>query len=347
MWVKFTSQVVTVRGARRGLRAAVEWIAPVKDFVGYLNGPVFNDISVNYDVWNVNTEGTSARLYWGAATVNNALYEFYDYAANDGITPPPINLDVYAGVGEHTMEDAFALMSAQYSLSLLLAANLAAAVGLSPISNFLAPIAGVFGWVGAMAYLPDVQIGIERNRSDRLKYTAYHEYAHASHFTNVGPVYWEILAYSEIIAGGHGTENSVNAPLIAVSESWADFIGMTYAHRQYGASNSLGILISYLNWLETSKNESENHVPVGFFHDLVGGINNEVGCDKDQFGRCPPTGGGVCCGPINDQVTGFTISQMFDLMDFGTNSPSAFRNRLIQGQSTAIQTSINDLFNGY
>ncbi|GJM34541.1 MAG: hypothetical protein DHS20C18_35420 [Saprospiraceae bacterium] len=39
-------------------------------------------------------QGSQAHRFWGAATVNNAVHEFHDYAAIDGINPPPGNLGV-------------------------------------------------------------------------------------------------------------------------------------------------------------------------------------------------------------------------------------------------------------
>jgi len=113
----------------------------------------------------------------------------------------------------------------------------------------------------------------------------YHELAHSSHYTKVGIAYWTVLATNEILANGHGNENSPGAGRVALCESWAEHIGRTIAHETYGSNISSLTYSNYNNWLEHQRNEITNHIPIGYYHDLIDGINiNEqakVGQQRD------------------------------------------------------------------
>lgn len=347
MWVKFKNDRAKIRGTTRHWYAIWEWAIPVKDYVGVLWGPNFDNISINYEMWDVTDEtvGRPAHLYWGAATINNALHEFHDYAAIEGIAPPPDNLDIYAA---RNGDNAYALMSAQtHVVTDFLGPFVTSAAFANPYAGLVAAV----GWAIAIAAVPDVCIGIKNelpgsndldpnnNTSDQLKQVIYHELAHASHHTQVSSLYWRRLAEAEILAGGHGDENSLDAGIISICESWAEHVGLEFAHKTYrNTSTSFVNGDTYLDRVEVWRNESANHVPIGYYHDLIDGINlNEPVDDQDG----PPTF-------IVDNVQGFTNAYMFSLLDNSTDSPQDFTNRVITTNPTAntIQ-QINDLFNSY
>lgn len=145
----------------------------------------------------------------------------------------------------------------------------AISMGISTTSLFLGPFGPIIAFVTGAAilvYLPDIMVGIDTKNSDDLKGTAYHELGHASHFTNLNNQYWNTIVWAEIIAFGHGNANSLNAPMIALVESWAEFIGATYASRTYaGFTQHPPLFTNWLTYLERTRNESLNHVPIGFF----------------------------------------------------------------------------------
>ena len=328
MWVKFKSPRVQIRGARSGFAAVWEWAFPVKDYVGQVSGPRFNDIQVKYDIWS--NQGSSAHIHWGAATVNNALHEFHDYAIADGINPPPPFLDIYVG-RNHSY--GYALMSGQ---NMIAQAVFIVLIQTSYFAGPFGPLIAIIGASAVQSYLPDVYVGIEFNNSDRLKWLAYHEIAHASHWTKAGVSFWNELVNAEVAAKGHGNAGSNNAGLISLVESWAEHIGLSYSHRTYETATSYYITV--IERLERTRNESPNHIPIGFYHDLIDNV-------PDIVNACDVQGGG--CGPINDQASGFTNSQMFGLLTSGTKSPLNFKDKLIQGASPATQTQVNNLFNSY
>lgn len=312
----------------------------MKDYVGVLNGGTYNNISINYLMYDINNPNTNAHLYWGTATVNNSLHEFHDYATADGINLPSDGLDILIGPSTGY---GYALMDAQY----VLGAHLAAGFTATFFTNPLVGLIGLVGIGGLLEYLPDIHIGVSATRSDMLKSLAYHEIAHASHFTQVGANYWTQLAASEIIANGHGDENSTNAELIGLCESWADYIGgHVYTHRTYGPDNSIPN-----NWdilLERTWNESQNHIPVGLYRDLADIGEPTFFRDGTLVSSCNQDGLG--CTIITDNVNGFTNAQMFSSLNANMFTFSQYQNDLINNHLNATSNTVgqvNDLFNSY
>lgn len=329
IWVKFSNDRCNIRGTGASGKAAWQWLTTIKDYVGKLNGESYNNVSVNYGMWS--TEGSEAHRYWGAATVNNSLHEFYDLAATDGINSPEDDLDIYVGRNQRY---GYALMSTQYALS--------GAVGVALYSSTyfftgpFAPVIGVVGAAGSLIYMPDVYIGIDFSYSDKLKRLAYHEIAHTSHYSNTGFLFWTELATAEIYANGHGSANSTNAGIISLCESWAEHIALTYTDRTYG---SYGIM-DYLIKLEETRNETTDHIPIGFYHDLFDYVPDVVdACDSETY----------ICGPINDQVNGFTNAQMFGLLDNSIKSPAAFKDGIKDGFGLTVMEKgkVENLFISY
>jgi hypothetical protein len=324
-WVRFTNDRIKIRGTAANWKAIWQWITTVKDYVG-MKKDVFNDITVKYEMYQ--ETGSQAQRYWGAATVNNAMHEFHDYSNFDGINTPPNKLDVYVGRNNRY---GYALMSAQNFFAQSTAVALAAATfWAGPFQ----PLIAALGGIGMQAYLPDVYIGINYNNSDRLKRLAYHEFAHASHFTNTGDSFWGSLVAAEVFANGHGDQFSSNAGIISICESWGEHIGLSYADRTYGGNG----IINYADRLERRRNESLNHIPIGLYNDLIDNSPDILSaCDAD----------GNSCGVINDQVSGLTNAILFNLLDGATTSPQIFINRLNSGSSPTLQNQINTLFADY
>lgn len=333
MWVIFRSSRASIRGAADNISAAWQWITTIKDYVGSLAGPNFNNILVSYHKWTA--QGSQAHRFWGAATVNNSLHEFHDYAAQDGIARPPNGLDIHIG---HTNDYGFAVMSVQNELSI----SVGIAMGTSHYWTLpFAPVIALVGWAATLAYLPDVHIGIGFSRSDRLKSLAYHEIAHAAHFTVVGKPYWRRLATAEILANGHGDENSFDGGIIEVAESWAEYLGgHVYVHRTYGWNNS--VLGTWLSTLEETWNETFNHIPIGLHYDLIDdGIEPPLSCDQRNS---------TSCTSITDNVSDFTISQLFSCLTAEVTDVDLYHDCLTSNHlsSTPNNTSqLNTLFNQY
>ncbi|MFM9949840.1 MAG: hypothetical protein ACKV1O_18030 [Saprospiraceae bacterium] len=336
MSVKFESERARFRGAAQNFANVWEWATTIKDNAGAIAGPVFNNIAINYHIWTA--QGSQAQRFWGAATVNNALHEFHDFAVTDGIASPPLNLSIWLS---RTRTNGFALMKNFLGASAATDAILSGLLGSAFLASLLDVITGGFvqaTWLNIIA--PDVMIGTGFQQSDVLKQLAYHELAHTSHFVQVGPLYWFDVIEAEVGANGWGNENSNDAGRIAVCESWAEHIGMTYAHRRYPVFNSI-FLGTWETRLEETRNDSPNHVPIGLHHDLVdSGLEPE---SEDVSGDAPPS-------TVNDQVSGFTINQMFSALTSDITTPDQYRIRLLNlhlGSTSNTTQQVNDLFGSY
>lgn len=339
MWVRFINDRCQIRGTANNFTAAWQWFTVIKDYVGKLSGS-FNDIEVHYHMWS--EQGSQAHRYWGAATVNNAVHEFHDFANQDGINPPLNGLDIYIG---RNRTSGFALMARQ---SNLITGGSMPYTGSNP---FVEPFAELINLAGLglaviQELLPDVFIGIDFSNSDRQKRLAYHELAHASHYSQVGPIFWGGLISAEVAALGHGNQNSDNADLIALCESWAGHIGHSYTHRRYGGDNSINFDWQVIE--ERTWNEYTNHIPVGLYNDLIDITEATFTASGTTVSACNAYESG--CTMITDEVSGFTNDQMFSCLSSSTDNIVEFKNCLIAnhlGSTANSVAQVNALFNSY
>ena len=339
MWVKFKGPRASLRGFVGNTVQIWRLFVDIVDFAGQMGGGTYNNISLAYNRW-VN-QGSAAHRYWSAATVNNGIHEFFDEAAADGINAPFLHndkpLDVFLAGNRG---DGFALMP--HAMGPVRVATVVA--GGLEIGDFLFGGVNIPGWqLASLSYFlyPDLMIGCDEPNSDQLRETVYHESAHASHFGQVGPDYWMALVLAEIAAGGWGDANSLDAGRIAVCESWAEYIGDSYNHRRYGGNTSL--LPVGTTWeieLEQTRNDVPGHVPIGLHLDLIDpavGIEPFLACEDSAP---------ASCGPILDNVTGFTNAQLFSVLDENTATPEDYRVRIIN-ELLGNPVQINGLFNSY
>ncbi len=199
--------------------------------------------------------------------------------------------------------------------------------------------------------MPDLIVGYDYLNSDELNELAFHELGHASNYKQVGDVYWREVINAEINANGHGNQNSVDAGRIAIVESWADHLGMSYTNKQYGINNSLQA--GFNAWgltLEDMHNETLNHIPTGLHNDLLDNTpweTNSWDSDDPFFGD---NGGVGVHFPIDDQVDGFTNQQLFYSLNANVTTIDQYRiwlnnNYTISSGNTVAD--VNDLFNSY
>jgi hypothetical protein len=187
LWHKFKNHRGAIRGGSNNMKIW-QWLLSVKDYVGDISGPTFNNISVNYHMYS--NIGSRAHRYWGAATVNNALHEYYDYANADGIKTPKDGMDVMVGYGSNA---GFAFLDVKDDLAWTYGAALTGYIDLFIRANE-GYEGGPYWFNGGMFYLvatvttwfvaevlPEVYVGIRSDHSDLTKKLAYHQFAHASH----------------------------------------------------------------------------------------------------------------------------------------------------------------------
>ncbi len=335
IWVKFKNNRCRIRGTQNSFKATWQWIVTVKDYVGKLSGPYFNNISIKYNMWT--NKGSAAHIYWGAATVNNAVHEAHVYMNIDGINTPPDGLDIYVG---RNNKYGYALMGAQNYLAGLAAANFyASTFYLGPFAALGSALSGI----ALIIYMPKVYVGINYPNSDQLKSLAYHELAHTSHYDQVGLGYWIGLVNESVIAGGHGDQHTADRNKLELCESWAEYLGgVTYTHRTYGSNHSFPVN-SFSNWhdyIEHTWNESPNHIPIGLHHDLL-----DIGEPVVSYNSLPPW---ATTNSINDNISGVSISSMFQAMNSQTKSIQDYQDYIRQNSLGANSINdLNNLFNSY
>lgn len=196
-------------------------------------------------------------------------------------------------------------------------------------------------------FIPDVYIGINRPISDRIKNLAYHEIAHASHYTLVGTSYWATLIYATILADfndgrPHGFSTSVNAGYLSVAEGWAQCIDLLYSSRTNPFPTRT---LLWGNRIEETHNEVAMHIPIGLHFDLIdsraqAGVEPVLSCLQD----------GTACFNVRDDVDGFTLGELFGLLGPGTTDMTIFKTELennLLPSTTNTQQRIDNLFFDY
>jgi hypothetical protein len=187
----------------------------------------------------------------------------------------------------------------------------------------------------SVIYLPDVHVGMDFDNTRDVKSLAYHEIAHASHFTYVGANYWFQLALAEALAWGWGDQNSTDGGRIAICESWAEYL----AWHMFAMRFNLPFILTEV--LEEIRNENENHVPIGVHWDLQDfPMDVTVACDVEE-GQ-----GWTRCDEIRDDVSNLTVAQLFQILTSDVTSPQIYRDRVISvyNQNAVL---VNMLFDDY
>ncbi len=315
-----------------------------------------NDANVSYER-NTNDQDNDCK-YYVAATVNNALYEYDEYAAQDGILPPPNGLRILV----HCFASSAACpmfydLSSRYPLTAI------------TTQSFLNVTTGGLATL-ALASPCDVYFGYQwRNSSDnhpnrdyttdKIKERAYHEFAHASHYRMTSAQLWadniQYIAYYGLGSNPYGDAGDPGVERTDLIEMWGHFLGREYAHRRYGPNRHSPILayfnsvttINFLNsWYAVSENRGDwtdqrfewNHIPACFLHDLM---------DDDDYNRTRNPALNEA-NAVVDTVSGYKINTIYNYLDGSTTNPAVLmdklRNNLPPGNTT---TNFDLLRNSY
>ena len=138
----------------------------------------------------------------------------------------------------------------------------------------------------------------------------------------------------------HGNATFADADIIAVAESWAEHIGLTFADKTYPTNSVTSITRTYIEELERTWNEVPNHIPIGLYHDLIDGGTEPTSWNADRSASTT----------VNDNVSGFTNQQIFSCLNANTTSINNFQTQLINTQlanTTNTPTNVNLLFGSY
>ena len=268
-----------------------------------------------------------------AATVNNALYDYDEYAAADGLLTPKQGIKI--------MVTSFAKNASTPMLS---------DIGVSAFSNgdFEKYFFNILNGTGGLAVpliqqAPDLIYGYQWNSNqfytDQIKETAYHEFAHASHYAKVGQQFWKENIRFVVDHKGYGNAGDPGVERTDLIEMWAYFMGREYAHKRYGANaHSLRFSPNFTNsWYAYNENRywpvdnasifESGHIPAGFLHDI---------CDDNTYNI--PRGLDEHTLITSDEISGYQLSTIYNQLDGSTTSA----NTLIDKLATQLPPGINN-----
>jgi hypothetical protein len=362
VWVKFTHDRGHIRGVRNGWVSLWDWLFTVKDYVGVVYGPNFNNINVNYD--HSTDEGSRAQHFWAAATVYNALHEYYEFARRFNLGTPPEGLDIYIGrdngFGYAMMADKLTdkggLFNKLFAGGVMTYSYMAG----KPWLAAFAVLSGFSAIVSAeiLPFFPDVYVGVKplssgvARTSDKIKNVAYHEFGHAAHYNNISPGfrnhYWIPNIGYIIQNGSYGSKSDNNSGKCAVIETWGAHIGNYIAHEAYGALSETHCVhgdgefcilsiqrdtmsSTYLRGLEVynpnETRDTDSWIPRGVLNDLI---------DFDGEDR-----------PVLDECSGFNHQDFFNSLNDDVNNITEFKNRILLNTNFRQQIQVNQLFQQY
>lgn len=266
---------------------------------------------------NTDNQDNSCK-YYVAATVNNALYEYGEYAAADGILIPPDNLKILVHrFGRDGAAPMFNNLKNTHPIDYMTVKAFFDGTTLG-LGNLLSNTP------------PDIVIGYawdaDHFHTDRIKEVAYHEFSHASHYRKTDFQLWADNINFVAHYLGYGSTGNAGVEKIDLAEMWGYFMGYTYVHRRYGPSHhSRSTAPTFANswwqvFLEQQRFFDENnpdpskvHIPYGFLHDLV-----------DDNTQLPSTEN----ANVTDSIHGYTIGGIYSFLDGSTNTAVQLINKL-------------------
>ncbi len=164
--------------------------------------------------------------YWGRGVLNNAIYDYIEYASRDGISLPPYSLDI-ADKKDSDLTSSAPLLKNHINWSLV--------YNNKPMLGIIGTLAGYsfFGWA-----LPDLILRYNKTLADYNKITAiaWHELTHASQLQRMksekdflwASAYWSKNVYQQaknsIDHGSpYGSVGDDHWQIIALTEGWASY----------------------------------------------------------------------------------------------------------------------------
>lgn len=284
---------------------------------------------------------------WAWATVFNGVEEYRDYCVSENIAVPQDGLRIWVnrnsranrnGEGTSGAAPMFHRGWGFYKINGDKWWAYAADVLYIPVSNVLVNLFDSF--------LPDIVItyGTENVNSADLCEVVYHELGHASHYTKVGGNYWYKYINYTVTNNGYGDGSGHNNGICALGEAWGYHVGWTFARMKYvgNAPVSLNVQENFepiergqadgmTRFVDNAGNTTgyESWIPAGLMHDLTETNRDLV---RTSF---------------RDEADGYTNQQIFAAMDWGIETPQAFRDRLLRENSDRDLADVEDLFEAY
>jgi hypothetical protein len=211
-------------------------------------------------------------------------------------------------------------------------------------------------------YLPDVifSYGSSNLRSDNMKVTYYHEYAHVAHYrglpSSTRHSYWtdNIVRILDNVTNNdnppYGSATTAGAGRTAIMEAWATHIGLLFADMEYGEECELSrrntrsedktrarYIYRSTFGLETFDPNSGNAnawMPDGIFWDLW---------DDKVHNRAPL----YVSEPVRDNIQGVSNQLMFNAITQGTPTELVTVKNTLKSSWNGNTAEIDSLFLEY
>lgn len=350
---KFINQYCTIRGIRNA--RLWEMLVPVEKLIGTFSGSSINTVS--YIFKKSTSIKAKGMRNWAAATILNGVQEHKDYATSLSFSAAPTDLNIY--ITNWTSSAATPLfhkrvlqtLPTPFINTVLISDNMVIAGGITALTTMLtrANIDIAFGY------------NTTSLASDAVKETIYHEMSHASHYTKAGTAFYTSFVNAELneISLTLNTSNSPYgagtdsyAPIIALGEGWAYFMGHYLADRRYTTNCSQAIeqgigytngnpvagLSSHLNLLEDFNPRRIDTdpffwIPQGLMYDLMDNRNDNNAVPLRV--------------PLDDIVSGYTIPQIFNALQSDINSMQSYKVRLLTQNANNQLAGVNTIFTFY
>jgi hypothetical protein len=192
--------------------------------------------------------------------------------------------------------------------------------------------------------------------TDQYNELVMHELAHASHFRNVGTMWWAKFGLAEATnegTGSYGQCCTEKAAMTALAEGWAYYIGHLFTDQRYGLESTMfpeqGLIdlndrvllfanqenisshIYFLESFDPRRSEDPSFwVPKGLFYDMADGRSERFACSR-----------------IIDDVEGFTSRQFFSIMTRDVQNIYQFKQSFISRYGANQEKQLNRLFAQY
>ena len=226
--------------------------------------------------------GTGSQA-WPWATINNAARIYYDdMCPYFGVTTPHTPLRIWYWNSEDTAYSGAAPMLSQISMHSIL--QLCSSINLNgEIMNIL----DIFGLptIVSRLFLPDIFLYKESISTKTYYKSVFHELGHASHFRQVGPLYWELYiaqtCYNRIIHGSaYGTASNEFNNVIGVGEMWGYYFDYKCRNRYFGNTSIRNDDEWFKPQILKEIEESTNINTFDIFHALTPDIQSHLALKK-------------------------------------------------------------------
>ncbi|MCH7403294.1 hypothetical protein ACFOUP_08400 [Belliella kenyensis] len=285
---------------------------------------------------------TTSSDAWRFATVNNATVHYLNYCNQFNVGLPHSDLRIVAqnGTGSSSapmLRRVWGMVG--FTTNSQLVTFLSKSSGITIAANLLQNITKFIQ--------PDLIIKSAPSLGTASIYsTTFHELAHASHFRQVGSGFWVKYINYIITYGPYGDGSGMNNGVCAVGEMWGFYYGYFLTLQHFGNNNNNPIIrpIGLEDFTPVQKPDNrsivihrinnriyrmEGWIPAGLLHDLI-----DTNADIIRSG-------------FTDNVSGYTISQIFGALRPGVETVQGFRNRLLQNNGNHQQQAVNNLFEAY